>query len=59
MRLIARNDGSARPTASSPGPGLLGMREHEYLGGKLAVRAGGDFGFTVDAWLPSVAPQTA
>jgi signal transduction histidine kinase len=60
VRLLARNDGSARPTASSPGSGLLGMRERvEHLGGKLAVRTGVDFGFTVDAWLPSGAPQTA
>ncbi len=60
VRLIARNDGSARPTASSPGSGLLGMRERvESLGGKLAVRTGVDFGFTVDAWLPSGAPQAA
>ena len=60
VRLIARNDGNARPAASSPGSGLLGMRERlECLGGKLAVRAGGDFGFTVDAWLPTGAPQTA
>lgn len=60
VRLIACNDGSARPTASSPGSGLLGMRERvESLGGKLAVRTGGDFGFTVDAWLPSGAPLAA
>jgi signal transduction histidine kinase len=58
VRLVARNDGSARSTASSPGSGLLGMRERvEFLGGKLAVRTGVDFGFTVDAWLPSRAPQ--
>jgi signal transduction histidine kinase len=31
----------------------------ESLGGKLAVRAGADFGFTVDAWLPSRSPQAA
>ena len=60
VRLIARNDGTARPSASSPGSGLLGMRERvESLGGKLAVRTGGDFGFTVDAWLPSGAAQAA
>jgi signal transduction histidine kinase len=60
VRLVARNDGSARPTESAPGSGLLGMRERvEALGGKLAVRAGVDFGFTVEAWLPSRAPQTA
>ena len=50
----------ARPAASAPGSGLLGMRERvECLGGKLAVRAGADPGFTVDAWLPSRAPQAA
>ena len=60
VRLVARNDGNARPTASAPGSGLLGMRERmESLGGKLAVRKGADFGFTVDAWLPSGAPQAA
>jgi signal transduction histidine kinase len=60
VRLVARNDGSAGPTASSPGCGLLGMRERvEHLGGKLAVRTGGDFGFTVDAWLPAGAPKPA
>ena len=60
VRLIARNDGTARPAASTPGSGLLGMRERlESLGGKLAVRAGADFGFTVDAWLPSGSPQAA
>ncbi len=60
VRLVARNDGSARSTASSPGSGLLGMRERvESLGGRLAVREGGDFGFTVDAWLPSRGPQAA
>ncbi|NTZ42351.1 hypothetical protein G7A66_04445 [Altererythrobacter sp. SALINAS58] len=60
VRLIARDDGSARPAAPSSGSGLLGMRERlESLGGRLAVRTGGEPGFTVDAWLPSVAPQTA
>jgi signal transduction histidine kinase len=60
VRLVARNDGSARPTASAPGSGLLGMRERvESLGGKLAVRAGADLGFTVEAWLPSRTPQPA
>ncbi|HEV2122996.1 MAG TPA: sensor histidine kinase [Chloroflexota bacterium] len=58
VRLVARNDGSPRPTVSSPGSGLLGMRERlESLGGKLAVQAGA--GFTIDAWLPSSAPQAA
>ena len=60
VRLIARNDGKARNTAASPGKGLLGMRERvESLGGRLAVRAGAGIGFTVDAWLPSVAPRPA
>ena len=60
VRLLARNDGVARPAASSPGSGLLGMRERvESLGGKLAVRTGAGFGFTVDAWLPSGSPRTA
>ena len=58
VRLVARNDGSARPAAPAPGSGLLGMRERlESLGGKLAVRAGADFGFTVEAWLPSRTPR--
>jgi signal transduction histidine kinase len=60
VRLVARNDGKARPVVSSPGSGLLGMRERlEHLGGKLAVRTGADFGFTVDAWLPAGAPRAA
>jgi signal transduction histidine kinase len=60
VRLLARNDGSARPTASGAGLGLLGMRERvESLGGKLAVRKGVDLGFTVDAWLPSRTPRAA
>jgi signal transduction histidine kinase len=60
VRLVARNDGSARPTASSPGSGLLGMRERvESLGGRLAVQAGAGLGFTVEAWLPSGTPQAA
>jgi len=60
VRLVARNDGNARAAASSPGSGLLGMRERlEYLGGKLAVRTGGESGFTVEAWLPSGTPQPA
>jgi signal transduction histidine kinase len=59
VRLIARNDGKARPAASAPGSGLLGMRERvEALGGKLAVQAGAGLGFTVEAWLPSRAPRT-
>ena len=58
VRLVARNDGRARPAAAAPGSGLLGMRERvEALGGRLAVRAGA--GFTVDAWLPSGTPRTA
>jgi signal transduction histidine kinase len=60
VRLIARDDGRAEPAASAPGSGLRGMRERiEALGGRLAVRAGADLGFTVDAWLPSGAPRTA
>ena len=60
VRLVARNDGSTRPATSTPGSGLLGMRERvESLGGKLAVRPGGDFGFTIEAWLPSTSPQPA
>jgi signal transduction histidine kinase len=60
VRLVARNDGKARAAASSSGSGLLGMRERvEQLGGRLAVQKGADFGFTVDAWLPSRSPRTA
>ncbi len=60
VRLVARDDGSARPAASAPGSGLLGMRERvECLGGRLAVASGADSGFTVDAWLPLRTPQTA
>lgn len=59
VRLVARDDGRAQP-AAVPGSGLRGMRERvESLGGKLAVRAGRGVGFTVDAWLPLGAPQTA
>lgn len=60
VRLVARNDGSARPAASAPGSGLLGMRERvESLGGKLAVDTGADSGFTVDAWVPLRTPHAA
>ena len=60
VRLVARNDGSARPTASPRGSGLLGMRERiEALGGRLAVQAGAGLGFTIDAWLPSGTPRAA
>ena len=60
VRLVARNDGSTRPAASAPGSGLLGMRERvESLGGRLAVRAGVDSVFTIDAWLPSQTRQAA
>ena len=60
VRLVARNDGKARATDLSPGSGLLGMRERvEHLGGRLAIRKGGDFAFTVEAWLPVGAPQAA
>jgi signal transduction histidine kinase len=60
VRLLARNDGRSRPSFSASGSGLVGMRERvEDLGGKLAVRTGVDFGFTVDAWLPWRAPRAA
>jgi signal transduction histidine kinase len=60
VRLVARNDGRARPAASPPGAGLVGMRERvEGLGGKLAVQAEAGLGFTVTAWLPPAAPQAA
>ncbi len=60
VRLVARDDGHARPAASAPGSGLVGMRERvESLGGRLAVQAGAGLGFTVDAWLPSRTPQGA
>jgi signal transduction histidine kinase len=60
VRLVARNDGSARPGPSASGSGLVGMRERvECLGGRLAVRPGAGFGFTVDAWLPLRAPKAA
>jgi signal transduction histidine kinase len=58
VRLVARNDGSSRCTASAAGCGLLGMRERvESLGGQLTVQAESAPGFTLDAWLPSVAPR--
>lgn len=60
VRLVVHDDGSAQPIASTPGSGLLGMRERvEYLGGRLAVQADVGLGFTIDAWLPSRAPQPA
>ncbi|WP_294172955.1 sensor histidine kinase [uncultured Sphingomonas sp.] len=60
VRLVARDDGKARPQASVPGTGLLGMRERlEQLGGRLAIQVGEGRGFTVDAWLPARAPHTA
>jgi signal transduction histidine kinase len=60
VRLVARNDGSVRPAASSPGSGLVGMRERlEGLGGRLAVGRNTSFGFTVDAWLPLGRPKPA
>lgn len=59
VRLVARDDGPARLPAA-PGSGLVGMRERlEQLGGRLAIRPGGDSGFTLDAWLPSRSPQAA
>lgn len=60
VRLVARDDGRSKPAPAASGMGLLGMRERvEALGGKLAVRAGGDFGFTIDAWLPLRSPRAA
>lgn len=60
VRLVAHDDGNARPVASTPGTGLVGMRERiEHLGGRLAVQADVGLGFTVDAWLPSRTPQPA
>jgi signal transduction histidine kinase len=60
VRLVARDDGSARPKAPAPGSGLVGMRERvEHLGGELAVQAGGGRGFTITACLPSGAPRAA
>ena len=54
VRLIARDDGEAPPRTTSSGTGLRGMRERlECLGGRLAIRAGGGAGFTIEAWLPS------
>ena len=58
VRLIAHNDGRLRRNSTAPGSGLVGMRERlEILGGKLAVRAGADRGFTLEAWLPLRAPE--
>lgn len=60
VRLVARNDGDARPATALPGSGLRGMRERiEALGGSLTVGAGKDFGFIIDAWLPTAAPRPA
>jgi signal transduction histidine kinase len=60
VRLVARNDGSARRTAAAPGTGLLGMRERiEHLGGRLAVQKEAGIGFTVEAWLPWGPPRAA
>lgn len=60
VRLIAHNDGKPGPVEPAPGSGLLGMRERvEELGGRLAVQPGAGFGFTVDAWLPTVTPKPA
>ncbi len=60
VRLVARNDGSARAASAPPGSGLLGMRERvECLGGRLAVQTGAGLDFTIDAWLPSAAPHPA
>lgn len=60
VRLIAHNDGKLGPAVAAPGSGLLGMRERmEELGGRLAVQPGAAFGFTVDAWLPTISPKPA
>ena len=60
VRLVARDDGRTHATTPTPGSGLRGMRERvECLGGRLAVRSGVEFGFMVDAWLPSRAPKAA
>jgi signal transduction histidine kinase len=60
VRLVARDDGNVQAADSSSGSGLLGMRERvEGLGGRLAVEAGTGLGFTIEAWLPSGAPQSA
>lgn len=60
VRLVARNDGKTRENSASSGSGLRGMRERmEALGGRLAVRSGSGFGFTIDAWLPLQTPQAA
>jgi signal transduction histidine kinase len=60
VRLVARDDGQATPTAAGAGSGLRGMRERvESLGGRLAIRNAIGSGFTVEAWLPSGAPQPA
>ncbi|MFN3945168.1 MAG: sensor histidine kinase [Allosphingosinicella sp.] len=59
VRLLARDDGRARPKPSAAGSGLVGMRERlEHYGGRLAVRAEAGRGFTIDAWLP-VGPARA
>ena len=60
VRLVARDDGQATPTAAGAGSGLRGMRERvESLGGRLLLKNATGSGFTVDAWLPSGAPQPA
>ena len=60
VRLVARNDGKARPSSAAAGSGLPDMRERvERLGGRLAVHKGAGFGFALDAWLPSRPRQAA
>ncbi len=60
IRLVARNDGEARPAAAAPGTGLRGMRERlEHLGGQLAIRGDNGRDFTIDAWLPARTPHIA
>lgn len=60
IRLVARNDGEARPNADAPGSGLVGMRERlESLGGRLAVTTEKGLGFIIEAWLPARTAKTA
>ena len=60
VRLVARNDGKARPSPAAAGSGLPAMRERvERLGGRLAVHKGAGFGLALDAWLPSRPRQAA
>ena len=52
LRLVVHNDRSVRAAASSPGFGLVGMRERvELAGGRLDITTNPE-SFEVDAWLP-------